>query len=71
PRCGRRPPRGAAGQGRRLCRRDREHVGGVDPAHAVAAARRRSPAPRPEGADRRGRRRLHLGRRRDRVGARL
>ena len=41
----------------------------LDPAHALAAARGRPPAARPEGAARRDRRGLHLGRRRRWSGA--
>jgi 3-oxoacyl-[acyl-carrier-protein] synthase-3 len=56
---------------RRLRRAHGQHVRRVDPAHAVAAARGRAPAPGPEGPARRHRRGLHLGRRRHRMGRRL
>src|SRR6185436_7620632 len=45
----------------------RQHVRRVDPADARAQPRGRAPAPWHEGADRRDRRRLHVGRRRDGV----
>ena len=67
----RRAPRPAAGQGRRLHRRARQHVGRVDPARARPAredGRLRPGAPR---ARRRVRRRLHVGRRRRGVGDRV
>ena len=54
-------------QGRRLHRAARQHVRRVDPADALALARGRPPAARAQGARRRDRRGLHVGRRRDGV----
>ena len=71
PQDGRREARAARRARRGLRRRDRQHVGRVDPAHAQPAARGRPPAARPARARLRRRRRLHLGRGRRRVGCPL